>query len=102
MHVLHLNRSPPRQFVIQMLASSAEGLPCALRFRAQTVTMAPGRAREQLLVKLISIGSDVRQQIRERDIGAVASWPITGRSGRHQDGSRKHGSGFEHELIASR
>ena len=100
-HVLHLDRAAAGQLVVQMLPRAAERLPRALRFGPQPLAVRAGRVREQLLVELIAIGGDVRQQVRERDVGAVAARAVAGGAGGHEDRAGQHGGRFEQQLVAA-
>ncbi len=100
-HVLHLDRAAAGQLVIQMLASAAERLAGALRFGAQALAVRAGCVGEQVLVKLVAIGGDVRQQVRERDVGAVAAGPVAGGAGGHEDRAGQHGGRFEQQFVAA-
>ena len=63
MHVLHLNRAATSQFLIEVLARAAKGLAGALSFGAKTIAVPAGRVRKEILIKLVAIRSDVRQQV---------------------------------------
>ena len=75
-HVLHLRGAAAGQLVVQMLPGAAERLARALRFGPQPFAVLVRGARQQILVELVAIGGDVRQQSRERDVGAVAAGPL--------------------------
>jgi hypothetical protein len=62
MDVLHLHRSPPRQFVVQMLTGAAKWLPRPLRFGAEAIAVGAGGFRQQVLIELVAIAGDVWQK----------------------------------------
>ena len=95
-HVLHLGGAAAGQLVVQMLPGAAERLPRALRLGPQPVAVLARGARQQLLVELIAIGGDVRQQGRQRHVGVVAGRAVAGGAGGHQDRAGEHGGRFEH------
>ncbi len=99
-NVLHLDRAAAGQFVIQMLPRAAERLPRALRLGPQAFAVRAGRAGEQLLVELVAVRGDVRQQVRKRDVGVMATGAIAGGAGRHKNCAGQNGGGLEHQLLA--
>src|SRR4051812_15477207 len=84
-NVLHLNRAPASKLLIKVLTRTAEWLPGALLFGAQAIAVRSGGACKESFVKLVAVGCDVRQQVRKRNIRAVASWSVAGRARGHED-----------------
>jgi hypothetical protein len=99
MDLLQLQSPAAGQFLVEVLPRAAERLPCALGFHAQPSAMRTRRVGNQLLVELVAIGRDERQQRAKRHVRVVASRTISAGAGCHEDGAGQHGRRLRHQFV---
>ena len=102
MHLLKLESAAPGQLMVQMLPRAAERLPRALRLLAKMLAVRARRPGEQLLVEVVPIRRDLRQESRQRHRRIVPARRVAARAGSHEDRSRQHGGGFFESLAGAR
>ncbi len=91
MDALNLEGAAFCQLAVQMLASAAERLTVALRFLDEALSVGAFGLGKLLLIKVVAISGDVRQERRKRDGRIMSVGSVAAGARRHQEGSGQDG-----------